>query len=368
MPKVEEVQRVVCNYKSANWNKLRLDIAAEAWACLQNVDVNTSTFDFAGRLRELVYHTIPKRVMVDVKGTHPWIDQRLLRLVAARNRALGTPEEQRAIQTCSEEMLAARKDYERRTKIALLEMSPGSKAWWKKSWELLNQKATATTIPALRQNAATPWCLTPVSKAELFAQTFMSKSKLREQATEPLAAPMALHAEQQWQPGQIGVADVAKAFQSLREESATGPDLVASRVLKECSEQLAAPVHALLQRILESGHWPDVWTEHWIVPIHKKKAAGNPGNYRGVHTTSQLSKVVERLILSLLQPFLLDNVVTGPNQFAYSNGRGARDALAYLATSWIRALNGRLKVGVYCSDVSGAFDQVTSLLHIQSAR
>ena len=83
-----------------------------------------------------------------------------------------------------------------------------------------------------------------------------------------------------------------------------------------------------------------------------------PGNYRGVHLTWQLSKVIERLFFRLLEPHICKHVRGGPNQFAYMKGRGARDALALLATSWIAALNGRMKVGIYCSDVSGAFDKV----------
>ena len=50
--------------------------------------------------------------------------------------------------------------------------------------------------------------------------------------------------------------------------------------------------------------------------------------------------------------------IWGPNQFAYTIGRGARDALAILAITWTRALGTGLKVAVYCSDVAGAFDRV----------
>jgi hypothetical protein len=48
----------------------------------------------------------------------------------------------------------------------------------------------------------------------------------------------------------------------------------------------------------------------------------------------------------------------GHNQFAYTPGRGARDALAVLVLTWARALAATHKVAVYCSDVSGAFDRV----------
>ena len=59
------------------------------------------------------------------------------------------------------------------------------------------------------------------------------------------------------------------------------------------------------------------------------------------------------------------NDLFGSNQFAFRKGRGARDAIALLTISWIAALNGRCKIGLYCSDVSGAFDRVDSEILMQ---
>ena len=51
--------------------------------------------------------------------------------------------------------------------------------------------------------------------------------------------------------------------------------------------------------------------------------------------TAQLSKVVERVSKDLYVTYLAKTVSFGPNQFAYTEGRGARDALAHLVLSWI---------------------------------
>ena len=47
---------------------------------------------------------------------------------------------------------------------------------------------------------------------------------------------------------------------------------------------------------------------------------------QGVHLTAQLSKVMERLLRSLFLPFLMKHDSFGRKQFAYMEGRGARDA------------------------------------------
>ena len=43
---------------------------------------------------------------------------------------------------------------------------------------------------------------------------------------------------------------------------------------------------------------------------------------------------------------------------SHTVGRGARDALVLLMMVWIEALVSGRKVGVYCFEVSGAFDRV----------
>ena len=104
---------------------------------------------------------------------------------------------------------------------------------------------------------------------------------------------------------------------------------------------------------------------HWIVPIFKRGTVFRAGKYRGVHLTAQISKVVERLVKTLLDPYLERTLAYGVNQFAYRQERGARDALALLVIEWIIALNGRGKVAVYCSDVAGAFDRVKATLLVK---
>ena len=74
--------------------------------------------------------------------------------------------------------------------------------------------------------------------------------------------------------------------------------------------------------------------------------------------TSQISKVAERVIGKLFLPKLQQSGAFGDRQFAYSIGRGHRDALALSVLSWLLSMEKGNLVGLYCSDVSGAFDRV----------
>ena len=94
-----------------------------------------------------------------------------------------------------------------------------------------------------------------------------------------------------------------------------------------------------------------------IVPIFKKGSAFNAGNYRGIHLTSVLSKVAERVIGARLTPFLQANAF-GDNQWAFSKGLGSKDLVTMLMMTWILAVCSGQKIGAYLSDISDAFDRV----------
>ena len=74
--------------------------------------------------------------------------------------------------------------------------------------------------------------------------------------------------------------------------------------------------------------------------------------------TSQLSKVVERAVGGTFVPWFGEHAF-GENQYAYSAGKSHRDVLAINVCSWLLLMEGGQAAGLYCSDVSGAFDRVS---------
>ena len=98
----------------------------------------------------------------------------------------------------------------------------------------------------------------------------------------------------------LRVSATRKILQDINADKSTGPDSLPGRILKECAEELAAPITLLAKRLLVLGEWPDCWRRHWISPLYKKRATSQAKNYRGVHLTAVLSKTVERIISAIL--------------------------------------------------------------------
>ena len=187
--------------------------------------------------------------------------------------------------------------------MKLRSLRRGSKAWWRLSDQILSRVSKPTSSPLKRADGT--WAVSSVDKAELFASSFASKwhlppaeDNLFSDLSEVLAQP------QDNQFLRLRSRTAKQFLSSLRVDSGTGPDHLPARVLKFCAAELALPVTLLARRIIEQSRWPECWCEHWICPLHKKRSVVDPDNYRGIHLTAQLSKVVERFVGTLFIPRL----------------------------------------------------------------
>ena len=356
VPKTATHRRKVWLYDKADWERMSAMFTCTDWTFIDNESSELGATLLTETVLDIAQTCIPQREIGERKSTHPWLTEELVRLVDQKNAAAGGPGAQAAAEACSARILESYRAYVGQTKQEMMTLRRGSKAWWRKSRELLQKKTRACGTPALKKPTG-EWVRDADSKACLFASTFASKYALISGEVNGYSClPLAARAQ-----GSFEVPTVAQAVEELEKlsaDSATGPDLLPAKLLKRFASELGPPVQKLTARVLRDGVWPSLWLIHWIVPLYKKKSAFDARNYRGIHLTAQLSKVVERLLKRLFVPFLLASVSFGQNQFAYTPERGARDALLYLVLCWIRAFNSRRRVAVYCSDVSGAFDRV----------
>ncbi len=341
------------DFGKAKWNDLRRALKEHEWSPMfseNNPDKSAS--DLTEFLLATAKRFIPTKTVRVKPYKHPWIDESCRRLLREKHDAIGTPEFPAARDRCT----AGFRDAQVRFLISTKEKlkKSGSKDWWKLSRDLLGKTTGKDNVPPLRDDDI--WVKYPASKATLLSTIFSSKSKLPNpvsnefSAVEPPTASLDRFLR-------IRVRDVLKNLKALDVSSATGPDALPAVILQKCAAELALPIALLSRLCLNRGRWPACWRQHWIHPLHKRKSKADPRNYRGVHLTPQLAKVVERTIGQTFVPWLGDNAF-GEHQYAYCAGKSHRDVLAVNVCSWILLLEDGHTVGLYCRDVSGAFDRV----------
>ena len=144
----------------------------------------------------------------------------------------------------------------------------------------------------------------------------------------------------------------------LDTSKATGPDALSARILKTVAHEIFMVIAILCRRILTEGRWPKTWSVHNLVPIYKRDSVFDANHYRGVHITSILSKVAERVIGTPLLHMFESHNCFGKHQWAYRKHRSSKDLITLLTCAWIFAFCTGKCIGAFLSDISGAFDKV----------
>ena len=190
--------------------------------------------------------------------------------VQAKRLAPGSVEEAARAVECSAVVSAEYQSWYSRTQQDLNAMQRGSKSWWAKERQLQLNKQKQCSIPALQDKEGC-WHRDARSKAQLLADTFAGKCNLPEEEINQYSEIQELGVE--WRSDRmknLQEETVERVLANLKADSATGPDLLPSRVLKMCSAALAFPVYTLTMTILREGVWPSSWGQHWAAPIYKK--------------------------------------------------------------------------------------------------
>ena len=284
LPPPAHLSRVVWDYEHANWDGLYADMKAISWNFISELPINMSCEYFTDEVLKAMNKHIPSKTVPCTKTFHTWINQHCIDLVSAKRAAEGSAEYKRIQEECSKGLFSEFQKHIERTRNKLLGARSGSKRWWKISRSLLNRPETTNSIPALRRSDRT-WARSATEKAALLQENFSKKWTLPELAVNEYSNFQSNgHCVDDFVP--IRTRHVRRLINRLRIDSATGPDMIPTRILKFLADILIIPITKISRRILATGTWPELWCYHWICPLYKKKSVYDPNNYRGLQITS----------------------------------------------------------------------------------
>ena len=202
---------------------------------------------------------IPQREIAERRSTHEWLTPEVISMVDRKRKAAGTPEEGIAAEDCSRAIMNAFHEYVAKSREDLQSLQRGSKLWWKKARKLAHLSGPIGSMPALK--GRDDWVLQPKAKADLLQETFTSKFVVPELKHNRFSAVDCIPSDKVWKC-HISRDLASTVLRSIREESATGPDGLPSRILKRMAHVLDYPIAELTKKIIESGCWPSIWRLH----------------------------------------------------------------------------------------------------------
>ena len=151
-----------------------------------------------------------------------------------------------------------------------------------------------------------------------------------------------------------------RAIKTLQPRKAPGPDKIMNEMLKTCNELLELPLTSIFKRCLKHAISPTQWKVNKGIILAKpeKDNYSHPKAFRIISLTSNIQKLMEKMILIYLEEKVgIDKKLT-KNQFGFRKRKSTQAALHRLTNRIEEALaNGQFALGIFL-DVEGAFDAI----------
>jgi hypothetical protein len=97
-------------------------------------------------------------------------------------------------------------------------------------------------------------------------------------------------------------------IEKLKNYKSPSIDQIPAELIRAGGNTLRSEIHKLFNYISNKEELPEQWKKSIVVPIYKKGDKTDCSNYRGISLLSTLYKILSRILLSRLTPYL-DEIV-----------------------------------------------------------
>lgn len=153
--------------------------------------------------------------------------------------------------------------------------------------------------------------------------------------------------------------EVLAITSKVNAKKASGPDGISNKAIRHLPRKAIVGLANIANALFKLGHFPASWKLAHVVPIPKPgKDLKFPQNHRPVSLLSNLSKVIERLLLTRIQRWSEANKVLPVEQHAYRKGLSTQHQLLRITEYITEGFNTRRATGAVFLDAAKAFDRV----------
>lgn len=150
---------------------------------------------------------------------------------------------------------------------------------------------------------------------------------------------------------------VREKMKKLAPNKAGGPDGIHVNVLRAVSN-LATPLADIFNHSLTIGYVPQDWRDANITPLFKKGSRLSANNYRPVSLTSQVAKLMERLVLDTVTTHIQDNNLISSDQHGFQANASCVSQLVECMADWTDVWDEGSQTDIIYLDFRKAFDTV----------
>ena len=158
---------------------------------------------------------------------------------------------------------------------------------------------------------------------------------------------------------------IEQSLTNLKENKASGPDMVAPKLLKYAGKALIPSLFSLYSISANCNRVPDTWKLANVSALFKKGDETDKHNYRPISLLCVPGKLMETSVASTISSHILNHNLSSSHQWAYKKGHSTELLLAKMTEDWRKALDNNLVVGIVFVDFRKAFDSISHPILLQ---
>ena len=156
----------------------------------------------------------------------------------------------------------------------------------------------------------------------------------------------------------VNVELVTAILSGMNSNKATGLYNLPARFIKDGASVIAGPMTHIINVSLGVGRVPVDIKMAKVVPLHKKNSKTEVGNYRPVSILNSMSKVIERIVFSQLNEYLVNNKLLYEFQSGFRSNYSSDTCLIHLCDFIRQECDQGKYTGMVTLDLQKAFDTV----------
>ena len=354
--KISSYQRVMWDYKSANFDGFRNALFEMEWDPLfESEEINDICESWTSKLLNIAKLFVPNKIVTVRPNDKSWYNGYLRRLnrkklrlyrIAKHDRSLpnwSNFKEIRAFYHSEIKRLKGAFESEKYKKL-VTEKSTNPKKWWTVLKDVYKNSEIDDSIPPLEiQNTI---ITNDTEKAQAFNKHFIKASTLNDDQVDLPYEPDIRDDLFDLTTIDISITDVEDQIKLLDVNKASGPDGISPRIIKECCNPISKILARLFNYSLKVKTVPSLWKRANVVPLHKKGPKSDITNYRPISILSCVSKIFEKIIFKYIYNHLRANFVLSTYQSGFLPGRSTTTQLLEVFNCFCKAIDSKKEVRV----------------------
>ena len=359
--RIKSTPRTIYLWGRANVKQLKESLAEKVNSFCEN-SINDPVENQWSEFKDIVKSTmeeIPSKLS-SPRFNQPWFSRKCNRLSKKTKRTYRRAKRTRMC-TDWERYKSAFKDYKKECKAAhdkfLQEKVFHDEANPKKFYSYIKSKRQDSTSVSALKNDNGVFVIDDSAKANILNQQYCSVFSVPDKNNPKIETT---EIKDKMPDITISSNGIESLLNRIKPNKAPGPDDIASRFLREFSNELTPALKIIFSTSLDKGELPKDWLHARISPVYKggNKDRCSPENYRPISLTSICCKILEHVIYSNIIKHLNKHNAITEVQHGFREKRSCESQLLITINDFAKALNNGDQMDTILLDFSKAFDKV----------